>query len=501
MSNEQNPNDRFEVVRRLGMGGMGMVMLARDRERGGLVALKSLRACDDLAVSEGRLHRESRTLEQLDHPGIVKSLGTLKINGQFVLVQEYVEGMTLKQWFNRLLELDGDAPDFASILRDIPEAGSEDRWAWLEGESLPGEGSGPETDDEPIPPSPATLRHLKSSEHVRRCCEIAKQAAEALGHAHDNGVIHRDIKPENLMIDRDGKVRIIDFGLARSDRAKTWSMTGAIIGSTYYMSPEHITGRVNVDKRSDVFSLGIVLYEALTLRSPYNARIPYAILREIVTLPILPLRWKNPGVPPALETIVHKATAKDPQDRYPDGNGFKDDLANFLDGRPVTALPYRHKPDYGDIALYRPTTITVFVVISFVLCFFFWLSSVAGLSLIVADPMARADVMNYVTYALFIALGGVTFAIGMGLRHANRVALWAVPLAGLAVAASSTYMLILELKSPTRNLFDLIVFSSLACAGFYMVVSFAFSIGRIGQWVADARQIRSQQRRPREPRA
>jgi serine/threonine protein kinase len=498
MTNEQNPTDRFEVVRKLGMGGMGMVMLARDRERGGLVALKSLGACDDLAVSEGRLHRESRTLEQLDHPAIVKSLGTLRINDQFVLVQEYVEGITLKQWFHRLLELDVDGPDFASMLRDVPEQGSEDRWAWLEGESAQDDEPGNETDDEPIPLSDATRHHLKSSEHVRRCCEIAKQAAEALGHAHDNGVIHRDVKPENLMIGRDGEVRIIDFGLARSDRAKTWSMTGAIIGSTYYMSPEHITGRVNVDKRSDVFSLGIVLYEALTLRSPYKARIPYAIFREIVTLPILPLRWKNPGVPPALEAIVHKATAKDPQDRYRDGNEFKDDLANFLDGRPVTALPYRHKPDYGDIALYRPTTITVFVVISFLLSFFFWLTSIAGLTLISADPVARADFMNYVTYVLFIALGGTAFAIGMGLRHANRIALWSVPLAGLAVGLSSSYLLILEIKSPTRNLFDLIIFSSLACAGFYVVVSFVFGIGRISQWVADARQIRSQQKRPRE---
>ncbi len=216
--------------------------------------------------------------------------------------------------------------------------------------------------------TPEAEQIIGSKAYIRRCCEFVRDAALALDHAHQQGVIHRDIKPENLMLDRKGTVRIIDFGVARFRDDVSLSQTGALVGTPMYMSPETITGRVNIDHRSDIFSLGVVLYEALTLRPPYSASTREGIFQKIVSQAMPPVSWRNRAISRELEAVVHKAIARDPDDRYQTAAGFAGDLQDHLDGKQVIAAPYRYKTDEREIAASRPIH-AIFVSIGFLLLF------------------------------------------------------------------------------------------------------------------------------------
>ncbi len=166
------------------------------------------------------------------------------------------------------------------------------------------------------------------------------QAAEALQHAHEQGVIHRDIKPANLLLDTEGTLWVTDFGLARLQGDAGITMTGDLIGTLRYMSPEQATGRpVVLDGRTDIYSLGITLYELLTLRPAFDGSDRHSVLRRIVEEDPRPLRRDNPQVPADLETIFRKATAKEPAERYATADELAEDLRRFLDDRPILARP------------------------------------------------------------------------------------------------------------------------------------------------------------------
>jgi hypothetical protein len=187
---------------------------------------------------------------------------------------------------------------------------------------------------------------------------IVRDTALALKHVHERGVIHRDIKPENILLDRQGQVHVIDFGLARFFEDTTVTHTGSLIGTPRYMSPEQVTGRLKVDHRTDIYSLGLVLYELLALRSPVAGSTQQDILRQITTKALVPVSWHSRGVPRDLEGIVHRATAKDPDERYQSADEFAEDLQSFLAGRPVEARPYRYKLDEREIVAERPRSVT-----------------------------------------------------------------------------------------------------------------------------------------------
>ena len=156
-------------------------------------------------------------------------------------------------------------------------------------------------------------------------------------------MVHRDVKPENLLLDRQGKVRLIDFGIARFFEDATVTSTGQLIGTPMYMSPEQVAGRLNVDHRTDVYSLGLVLYELLALSRPVVAPTREGVLRHVVTKALAPLTSLNKSVSNSLAAVVHKATAKDPDDRYQAADDLADDLLNVLDGKPVKAPPPAHE--------------------------------------------------------------------------------------------------------------------------------------------------------------
>src|SRR5262249_4918259 len=148
-------------------------------------------------------------------------------------------------------------------------------------------------------------------------------------------------KPGNLMLDRQGQIHVIDFGVARFFEDATITRTGQLVGTPMYMSPEQVTGHLTVDHRSDIYSLGLVLYELLTLRPPIAAATREGILRNIVRKSLPPVSWQNKAIPQDLESIVHKAAARDSDERYGNAGELATDLQNHLDGKQVTANPYR----------------------------------------------------------------------------------------------------------------------------------------------------------------
>ncbi len=164
---------------------------------------------------------------------------------------------------------------------------------------------------------------------------IGVQVAEALAHAHGQGILHRDIKPSNLLLDREGNVWVTDFGLAKATGAEDLTHTGDIIGTVRYMAPERFQGAG--DARADLYALGLTLYELLALRPAFNEADRASLIRQVTQEDPPRLRRLNRHVPPDLETIIHKAIARDPGRRYQTSRAFSDDLQRFVHGRPILA--------------------------------------------------------------------------------------------------------------------------------------------------------------------
>jgi serine/threonine protein kinase len=186
--------------------------------------------------------------------------------------------------------------------------------------------------------TPLTDGTPRDRDYIRAVARLGIQAAEALEHAHQRGVLHRDIKPANLLVDDQGELWITDFGLAQVQGDASASMSGNIVGTLRYMSPEQALGhRVLLDGRTDIYSLGVTLYELLTLRPALDGKDRSEILRKIAQHEPTPVRKLNPAVPADLETIVHKAMSKEVRDRYATAQELADDLHRFLEDKPVQA--------------------------------------------------------------------------------------------------------------------------------------------------------------------
>lgn len=274
---------RYEILGEIGRGAMGAVFRARDPQIGRTVAIKVILtrdlAPDELQMYKARFYREAQAAGKMHHPGIitVHDLGDDATGAPF-LVMENVEGRTL----------------------DIV---------------------GGHNAEERLP--------------VEKALDIGIQLAEALDYAHSQGVIHRDIKPSNIMITADGQAKIGDFGIAKLDGTHL-TMAGQVLGTPSYMSPEQLTG-AKLDGRSDLFSLGVVMYWLLTGEKPFAADTVTAITYKVVHADPLPARQLNPALSADVEKVLQKCLAKLPENRYANGKALAADLRAVRNGQPISA--------------------------------------------------------------------------------------------------------------------------------------------------------------------
>jgi serine/threonine protein kinase len=245
-----------------------------------------------------------------------------------------------------------DGATLAQVVADLrgqeSRGDDESATAILSVATAPGEDGGPDTIPAPRrskPTRPATMSGWSPGSptaagraYFREAARLGREAAEALEHAHQQGVLHRDVKPSNLMVDARGHLWVTDFGLARFQGDSSLTAPGDLVGTLRYMSPEQATAdHAVVDRRTDVYSLGATLYELLTLRPVFAGTDRQEILRRVLLEEPRRPRAVRPDVPRDLETIVLKAMSKDPAGRYATAQEFADDLGRFLDDRPILA--------------------------------------------------------------------------------------------------------------------------------------------------------------------
>ncbi|KAA3614494.1 MAG: hypothetical protein DWQ01_01975 [Planctomycetota bacterium] len=287
----------YQVLNEIGQGGKGVVYLARHEESRKLVALKALQPFMRLAPTHrARFDREGQAVAKLGHPGIVDFEEYLVHQGNPLLVLEYVEGTNLAEEIERA----------AGKTKGTPEI----------------------------------LRSTGGRSFFEVVTRITLEIAEALAHAHEQSIIHRDIKPHNILLTRDGRPKVTDFGLARDMDRTGITRTGEREGTLEYMSPEQVEAqKTQIDCRTDIYSLGVVFYEMLTLKRPFTAKTERQILQNISRGHSRKVRSVNPQVPVDLETICHRAMERRPQDRYASAVEMAEDLQRFLDHEAILARP------------------------------------------------------------------------------------------------------------------------------------------------------------------
>jgi tetratricopeptide (TPR) repeat protein len=318
------PLGDFRIVREVGRGGMGIVYEAEQLSLRRRVALKVLPLAGML--DDRRLRRfqtEAQAAACLQHQSIVPVYFVGSERGVHFYAMQFIDGQTLAQLISGLRQGDSPAPQRTAVYED------------------PGKVAEGTTESEPqARQTTASASKAKPGrEYFRRVAELGVQAAEALDHAHQVGVVHRDIKPANLLVDGRGHLWVTDFGLAQVQHAEgSLTLTGDLVGTLRYMSPEQaLAKRVVIDHRTDIYSLGATLYELLTLQPACPGDDRQELLRQIAfEEPARPRRLER-AVPAELEIIVLKALEKRPQDRYATAQELADDLRRWLFHQPIRA--------------------------------------------------------------------------------------------------------------------------------------------------------------------
>jgi eukaryotic-like serine/threonine-protein kinase len=308
----------FRLLREIGRGGMGVVYEAEQislRRRVALKVLPFAAALDPRQLQ--RFKNEALAAAHLRHENIVPVHAVGEERGVHFYAMQFIEGRSL-----------------AALIGELRVEGG--RWR-VEGEEKPSTLHPPPSTPHP---SPSTLHPPPEGS---RCyydwvANLGRQAALALEHAHTVGIVHRDVKPANLLLDPQGQLWIADFGLAQMAGDAGLTVTGELLGTLRYASPEQVLARRGVvDHRSDVYSLGATLYELLTLRPLFESRDRNELLRQIADEEPCSPRSLHPSVPRELETVVLKALGKEPSERYSTARELADDLQRFLDNRPILA--------------------------------------------------------------------------------------------------------------------------------------------------------------------
>ena len=282
-------NDRYQIIKTLGEGGMANVYLAHDTILDRNVAVKVLRG--DLANDEKfirRFQREALSASSLSHPNIVEMYDVGEDDGQYYIVMEYVDGKTLKQ-----------------VLKS------------------------------------------RGKLSITEVIDIMLQLTDGMAHAHDAYIIHRDIKPQNIMILSNGMIKITDFGVAASLNSTQLTQTNSVMGTVHYLPPEQAQGKGSTI-RSDIYSMGIMMYELLTGLVPYKGDNAVEIALKHLKEPVPSVRKVDPSIPQSVENIIIKATAKNPKNRYTDARSMHEDLKTALDDSRKDEKKYVYKYPEND---------------------------------------------------------------------------------------------------------------------------------------------------------
>ncbi|MBR5370504.1 MAG: Stk1 family PASTA domain-containing Ser/Thr kinase [Bacilli bacterium] len=285
----QKINDRYEIIKSIGEGGMANVYLGHDTILDRNVAIKILRG--DLANDEKfvrRFQREALSASSLAHPNIVEMYDVGEDDGTYYIIMEYVEGKTLKQ----LLKKRGT---------------------------------------------------LTLSEAI----DIMSQLTDGMAHAHDSYIIHRDLKPQNIMIKDDGQIKITDFGIAMALNSTQLTQTNSVMGSVHYLPPEQASGK-GCTIKSDIYSMGIIFYELLSGSLPFKGDNAVEIALKHMREPLPSLRENNSSIPQSIENIIKKATAKNPKNRYDSARSMHEDLLTALNDERMDEAPYEYKYPEND---------------------------------------------------------------------------------------------------------------------------------------------------------
>lgn len=319
----------YRLLREVGRGGMGLVYEAVQISLDRRVAIKVLPFAAVLDQKQiERFKTEARAAAQLHHPNIVPVFSVGCERGVHYYAMQYVEGQSLDVAIRELrhgMPPEGihGAPTDAERLSTVAQTG------------VPASRAGFARCDRR---SALLFDSYRTPSYPRAVAQLGIQVAEALHYAHEYGIIHRDVKPSNLLLDGQGKVWITDFGLARFQADARVTMTGDVVGTLRYMSPEQAAGRSGaIDERTDVYSLGITLYELLTLRDAFEGTDGQDLTRRILHDAPLAPRRVSPSIPLDLETIVLKAISKSREHRYDTARQLADDLRRFLEGKPTLA--------------------------------------------------------------------------------------------------------------------------------------------------------------------
>ena len=290
LSSGQKIGERYEIVKSIGEGGMANVYMAQDTILDRKVAIKVLRG--DLSHDEKfirRFQREALSVSNLSHPNIVEVYDVGEEEGQHYIVMEYIEGKTLKQ-----------------------------------------------------------LLQKRGSLTLSEVIDIMNQLTDGLTHAHNAYIIHRDIKPQNIMIEDDGLIKITDFGIAMALNSTQLTQTNSVMGSVHYLPPEQANGKGSTIK-SDIYSLGILMYELLTGNVPFKGDNAVEIALKHLKERIPSIRRQNPTIPQSVENIVLKATAKNPKNRYDSVNDMHTDLVECLNEEHSSDKKYVYKYPENDL--------------------------------------------------------------------------------------------------------------------------------------------------------
>jgi serine/threonine protein kinase len=330
---------QYCIKREIGRGGMGIVYEARHLPLEKLVALKVLPVRKLMDAGQlDRFFREARTAAGLSHTNIVPVFDVGQVEGIPYYAMQYIEGRSLSAILHIMQ---------STATREAPERSSSDSSlvADSQTQAFPEPGTSPNRQKERkncffTDPSVRIRAGLpeKLEEYFRWVTGIGIQAAGGLAYAHERKIIHRDIKPSNLIMDERGVVWITDFGLARRIEDPALTQSGTLLGTPRYMSPEQAeSARRPVDQRSDIYSLGATLYELITCRPVFDGKTPHEVISQIITRqPPAPKRL-NAEIPVDLSTIVMKALAKRPEDRYQSASQFGEDLGCWLNMKPIKA--------------------------------------------------------------------------------------------------------------------------------------------------------------------